>query len=174
MLKRVCPKAGLMEPPILQMGKSRPREWTCLAQCHTRNECLYLSLFSRPENLSLGSDARQVSRFQEEGPKGQGGEQQPQAPVARYSRENRFFLKNIKFALASLAQRLESRPADQRSPGLILTKHILRWQFVPGPRWGRVGGNHLMSLSHIDVSLSLLLPLSLPFYLKINEKNVLG
>nr|KAF6501081.1 hypothetical protein HJG59_008062 [Molossus molossus] len=71
-------------------------------------------------------------------------------------------------ALVGLAQWLERRPADQRVPSSVPAKSMyLGCRFVPGPGWSRVGGDHLMFLSHINVSLSLFLPLAL----MINAKN---
>nr|KAF6489929.1 hypothetical protein HJG59_010323 [Molossus molossus] len=87
---------------------------------------------------------------------------------------NNSLLTKTTLALASLAQRLEHRPAVRRDPGSVSAKGTCLSCSLSPALVGCVGGSHSMCPFHVDVSLSLSSSLSLPLYLNKKWKNVLG
>nr|KAF6489886.1 hypothetical protein HJG59_010288 [Molossus molossus] len=80
--------------------------------------------------------------------------------IQRNRRKTSNPIKNEPRALASLAQRLERRPAVRRDPGSVPAKGTyFGCKFVPGPGWS-CGWQPLDVSLHVDVSLSLSLSLS--------------
>nr|KAF6462219.1 hypothetical protein HJG59_011267 [Molossus molossus] len=78
-------------------------------------------------------------------------------------------------ALAGLAQQLVLAQGP-KGLGFDSWSGARTWvaSLIPSSSGGRVGGSQPMRLSHIDLSLSLTLPLALPLYLEGNGKISLG
>ena len=71
-------------------------------------------------------------------------------------------------SLAGAAHWIECQSANQKVAGSVLIR-AHAWVAGQVPGWGHVRGNQLMFLSHINVSLPLFLPPSLPLSLKVNK-----